>query len=94
MDHQIKHYHVRNNWLISSVLRPFKLDIHTCYNTSDPTQNALHSIVKAIEQRHAVIIPRGIGVIETYEKWYGVETHDPFGRSNKIHPIWQYVYSD
>ncbi len=94
MNHEIKHYHVRNNWLISSVLRPFGLDIFTCYDTSDPIQDALHSIVKAIEQRYAVIIPRGINVIETYEKWYGPETHDPHGRVNKVHPIWQYVYSN
>jgi len=93
MNHTIKHYHVKNYWLISSVLRPFKLDVLTCYDTSDPTQDALHSIVKAIEQSHAVIIPRGIGIIETFEKWYGPETHDQYGRNSKVHPIWQYVYS-
>lgn len=94
MNHKVKHHYVKDNWLISSVLRPFKLDIYTCYDTADPIQNALHSIVRAIEQCYAVIIPRGIGVIETYEKWYGPETHDSYGRINKVHPLWQYVWSE
>ena len=94
MDHPIKHYHVKNYWLIASVLRPFKLDVFHAYNTSDPVQNALHSIVQAVERHHAVIIPRGIGVIETFEKWYGPETHDQYGKIVGVHPIWQYVYSN
>ncbi len=93
MNHKIKHYYVKNYWLISCVLRPFGLDTLCCYDTKDVIQNAVHSIVKAIEQHHAVVIPRGIDVIETYEKLYGPETHDPYGRISRVHPIWQYVYS-
>jgi hypothetical protein len=94
MNHTIKSYHVKNYWLIASVLRPFKLDVFHCYKTSDPVENALHSIVQAIEKHQSVIIPRGLGVIETFEKWYGPETHDEFGRVNRIHPLWQYLYSN
>ena len=94
MDHKIKHHHVKNQWLINSALRPFGMDIFSCYDTKDEIQNALHSIVKAIEGHHAVIIPRGIGVIEKYEKCYGPEKHDPWGKVNRIHPLWQYVYSN
>lgn len=95
MRHKIKHYHVKNYWLIASVLRPFKMEAQSAtFNTSDPVEDALHSIVKAIEQSHAVIIPRGLGVVETYEKWYGPETHDPYGKINRVHPIWQFLYSN
>lgn len=94
MRHKIKHYNVKNYWLIASVLRPFDLDVLTSYNTNNPIQDAVHSIVKAIEQSYAVIIPRGVGIIEAYEKWYGPETHDLYGKNSRVHPIWQFVYSE
>lgn len=86
---------MKNYWLIASALRPFDKDAQTAtFDTSDPVQDALHSIVKAIEQSHAVIIPRGLGVIEAYEKWFGPEVHDQFGTIERVHPIWQYIYSN
>lgn len=94
MPFKIKHYSIKNYWLINSALRPFNMNAFSSYNTNDPTQDALHSIVKAIEQSNAVVVPRGMGIIETYETLYGLEKHENVGKTSCVHPIWQYVYSE
>lgn len=90
---KVKHYHVKNKWLINSALRPFGMNVFSTFNTRSPHIQALHSIVKAIESNEAVIIPRGLGIIEMYEECYGPETHDD-GMVDRTHPIYQYVYSN
>ena len=89
---EIKYYYVKNKWLINSVLRPFHMDCLSTFNMQNPTQRILHSIVKAIENDQAIIVRRGLGVIERYEELYGKEGHNS-GMIDREHPIWQFLYS-